>query len=231
MGSSKTDDPHTEEDEQPQHLVDLDAFWIDQTEVTNGEYAMCVADGACIQPKEVFSLTRSNYYGSSQYANYPVIFVGWNQAAAYCKWAGRRLPTEAEWEKAARGPEGWVYPWGNIFDGTLANFCDINCINGWKLSDYDDGYIDTSPVGDYPGGASVYGALDMAGNAYEWVSDWWGTYSRARQSNPTGPVTGSDHIIKGGSWGDDFEHLRAAVRSKISGGDYWMNFIGFRCAG
>jgi len=229
MGSSKADDPQALDEEIPQHIVYLDDYWIDQTEVTNTQYAMCEASGSCSRPNDIISLTHSSYYDNPQYANYPVIFVSWSQATAYCAWAGRRLPTEAMWEKAARGPGGFIYPWGNTFDGTKANYCDINCFNGWKDDRYDDGYIDTSPVGDYPAGASIYGALDMAGNVYEWVADWFEPYRRVRQENPTGPLSGSEHIIRGGSWGDDPAHIRAAIRSHMNVPES-SNFIGFRCA-
>ena len=157
-----------------------------------------------------------------------MIFVSWSQATAYCAWAGRQLPTEAMWEKAARGPNGLIYPWGNTFDGTKVNYCDINCDLPWKGS-YDDGYKDLSPVGNYPLGKSLYGVFDMAGNVYEWVADWFEPYRPIRQENPTVPVSGSEHITRGGSWGDDPAHVRAAIRSRRNGSTS-ENSIGFRCA-
>ena len=231
----------------------LSAFWIDKTEVTNAMFAKFVAathyrtDAEKKGYGNVFDVAHINLNNYNQTSgatwqhphgpasnlngldNYPVVMVSWNDATAYCQWAGRRLPTEAEWEKAARGPEGRIYPWGNTFDGTLANYCDVNCQAGWKDGRFNDGYSDTSPVGEYPGGASSYGVLDMAGNVYEWVADWYGPYSQSPQSNPTGPASGLEHIIRGGSWGDDPAHIRTAIRSHIVG-DSWMDFIGFRCA-
>jgi formylglycine-generating enzyme required for sulfatase activity len=219
----------SDDKESPQHIVYLDAYWIDKTEVSNAQYAMCVAEGGCTKPANNFSVTRESYFDNSEYANYPVIFVSWSQAVAYCSWTGRRLPTEAEWEKSARGPENFIYPWGNTFDGTRANYCDINCQRDWKDNRFDDGYFDTSPVGNYPGGMNMFGVLDMAGNVHEWVADWYAPYSSDYQTNPTGPDSGTDKIMRGGSWGDDRDHVRSDIRSPINP-DNWMDFIGFRCA-
>ena len=215
--------------EQPQHTVSLDGFWIDRTEVTNGQYRRCEEAGACKPPQELGSYTRDSYYGDSAYADFPVIWVTWQQAADYCSWAGARLPTEAEWEYAARGPEGRLFPWGNAFDGTRLNYCDANCTGGPNDPKVDDGHADTAPVGSYPAGASWCGALDLAGNVREWVADWFGRYASADQVNPAGPVDGESRIPRGGSWLDTTDDVRSANRGENSP-DYTRHKVGFRCA-
>jgi len=152
----------------PVNTVYLDGYWIDKYEVSNGQYALCVSAGVCQPPWDTRSRTRTSYYGNPEFSNYPVIWVNWNMARTYCEWTGRRLPTEAEWEKAARGTNGRKYTWGNDpISGERANFCDINCTETYANELYNDGYADTSPVGSFPAGASPYGAMDMAGNVWE----------------------------------------------------------------
>jgi formylglycine-generating enzyme required for sulfatase activity len=205
-------------DEQPVHTVDLDAYWIDRTEVTNGMYSLCVEAGDCQRPKKNNSNTHYNYYSDPLYANYPVIFVNWNDAQKYCSWAGRRLPTEAEWERAARGTDGRTYPWGN---GSPSN----------SLLNFNNPMGDTTGVGSYSSGASPYGVLDMAGNVSEWVADWYdvGYYGSSPSSNPTGPATGQYRVLRGGSWYSDEYLIRSADRHWLEP-DKWDLLVGFRCA-
>ena len=176
-------------DEQPQHTVTLDAYWIDKIEVTNGLYDLCVQAGACNSPRRYTSNAIDIYYGNPMYADYPVIYVSWIDAQAYCSWADRRLPTEAEWEKAARGTDGRIYPWGNTPpEKSLANFAN--------------NIEDITKTGSYPGGASPYGMLDMAGNVWEWTADWYSKnyYSQSPDHNPPGPDDGTNRVLRGGSW-------------------------------
>jgi len=217
------------EGEQPVHTVSLDSFWMDRTEVTNAQYRRCVEAGGCTAPASSSSDTRLSYYGDSAYDNYPVIYVSWSQASAYCQWAGARLPTEAEWEYAARGPEGRRYPWGNDYDGARLNSCDVNCEYDWADRAYWDGHADTAPVGSYPDGASWCGALDLAGNVWEWMADYFGEYSSERQVNPTGPASGSLRVLRG----DAADGTRSVSRNTARHGmspSRTYEYTGFRCA-
>jgi formylglycine-generating enzyme required for sulfatase activity len=219
------------EDERPAHTVALDHFWIDRYEVTNGQYRQCVEAGVCGLPSDTSSYPRNLYYGSGTYDDHPVINITWHDARAYCEWAGGRLPTEAEWEYAARGQRGRMFPWGDVFDGTLLNYCDANCESSWKDGEYDDGYAETAPVGSYPGGASWCGAEDMAGNVGEWVADWYDQdyYSHSPLENPAGPFSGDLRAARGGCWGASPHHALSASRVGLEP-DSQHPGRGFRCA-
>jgi formylglycine-generating enzyme required for sulfatase activity len=219
-------------DELPAHDVSLDAFWIDQLEVTNAMYMLCVQAGACPPPGDWASDKRPAYFNNEEFKDYPVVHVTWEQAGTYCAWADRRLPTEAEWERAARGDDFRNYPWGDEPPSEM--YANFNRLVG-----------ETSRVGTYAAGASPFGALDMAGNVWEWVFDLYRIeyYSMSPDNNPAGPETNTTNlrVIRGGSFQDEWVDLRVSKRGAALGPDPDAVFdapdrtgehsskIGFRC--
>jgi formylglycine-generating enzyme required for sulfatase activity len=220
-------------DEIPVHQIQLNTFWIDQVEVTNGMYGLCVRAAKCRKPELLNSANRADYFGNPEFRDYPVVQVTWYDANAYCQWAGRRLPTEAEWERAARGDDMRTFPWGDEPPNSH-NSNSMNIVG------------DTSRVGTYAEGASPFGVLDMAGNVWEWVSDYYSKnyYAESPAQNPTGPAHDPGYhlrVIRGGSFKDDGITLRLSNRGFEVGPDpsvlptdpaYFGHFsarIGFRC--
>lgn len=201
-----------------EHRVYLDSFWLDQTEVTNAMYVKCVTDGDCESPISPRLYSRENYYGNPEFANYPVLYVDWNRANAYCSWAGRKLPTEAEWEKAARGTDGRTYPWGE----------DVSC----EKANYSYCVGNTTKVGSYPDGASIYGVLDMAGNVWEWVSSLYKNYPYNENDGREDQTASGSRVLRGGSWFVNGSGVRSAYRyayyDDIS--SWIVGTTGFRCA-
>jgi len=216
MGSNDNLDPYFWGAEGPQHTVLLDEYWIYQTEVTNAMYQQCVAAKQCPLPQWPRSATRDEYYPNPQFANYPVIFVSYVHAQAYCRWAEAALPTEAQWEKAARGTDLRLFPWG----GNPPTNGQINFQNQ-----------DTAEVGSFPGDISPYGVLDMAGNVWEWVFDYFQPtfYSVSPEENPRGPASGTTRVIRGGAFFGDAGAVRTVVRASLNPNETF-EAVGFRCA-
>jgi formylglycine-generating enzyme required for sulfatase activity len=223
--------------EAPRHRVLLDDYYIDQHEVTNAMFEQFVQ--ATRHQTTAEREGRGNLWrlrdgrwqwvvlqgatwrapggrGTRALPTHPVVHVSWDDAAAYCRWAGKRLPTEAEWEKAARGTEGRLFPWGNTWVSERTN--------GLMM------LRTTTPVGSYPTGASPYGVLDMAGNVIEWVSDWFAPdyFGRSPSVGPTGPATGTSRVVRGGAWNGPLLYLRSAYRYATTPSTS-SDALGFRC--
>jgi formylglycine-generating enzyme required for sulfatase activity len=227
-------------DEKPQHQVKMSAFCIDRTELTVAAYRRCTKE-----KRGALQCTVPNTGGFCNWDKtdrdaHPINCVSWIQADAYCKWASAYLPSEAQWEYAARGTDGRKYPWGNELPGpSLLNACGSECAAahpGWHtMYKGDDKWPETAPVGTYPAGASPFGALDMAGNVWEWVADWYASYPTEGKSipeDPKGPDKSpeSRQVTRGGGWDDIVASgVRAADRSWNDVSNR-VDFVGFRCA-
>jgi len=243
MGSSDGD-KYAGGDEKPQHTVYLDAFWIDRTEVINAMFKRFVAAtgyrteaeksgiGRVFNGEEWIETTGADWQHPGGPTtnilgldNYPVLQVSWNDAQAYCQWAGRKLPTEAQWEKAARGIDGQIYPWGN----QMAT-CDFAVMNDGTGNGCGKGSV-AWPVGSRPQGASPYGAWDMAGNLWEWVADWYDKsyYASSPSKNPPGPSSGQSRVLRGGGWNNFAPYVRVTNRLAVEP-YYRDDNNGFRCA-
>lgn len=221
------DDPRASKDEKPARQVFLNAFHIDRHEVTTAQFAEFVSatgyrtsaeqEGQAEKTDRIdWRHPRGPCTDTLAIDLHPVVYISWHDAQAYCAWRGKRLPTEAEWEKAARGSDGRVWPWGNLFDHRA---------NHWGSA---DGHEQTAPVGSYPAGASPFGAVDLAGNVWEWCADW---YSGALPvgENPQGPATGQFKVLRGGSWINPPPILRSTNRFKLLPSER-SGYVGCRCA-
>ena len=192
------------------HTVLLDTFYMDKYEVTNAFYKDCLNAGACSEPRYWV------HYVEKFYTDHPVVYVKWTQADEYCKWRGGSLPTEAQWERAARGVDGRTYPWGEGIACDKASYRSCN-------------KSDTEEVGRYESGKSPYGIYDMAGSVWEWVADWYDDkyYQYSPLANPLGPLSGTSHVLRGGAWSYRVDDLKAYNRRS---GTVDSDVIGFRCA-
>jgi formylglycine-generating enzyme required for sulfatase activity len=228
MGSDDRD-PETAPDEQPRHLVVVGVFDLDIHEVANYCYERFVLDGGYVERawwsetgwawRARHTVSQPAFWGDQalRVPTHPVVGVSWFEADAYCRWRRGRLPTEAEWEKGARGADGQRYPWGAEWSPDHAN------------GDVAVGRI--TPVGTYPRGVSPHGLHDMAGNVWEWVRDWYGKafYVESPRSNPLGPATGDSRVLRGGAWNFPPRQLRAAARTHLPP-ETRIRYLGFRCA-
>jgi len=211
-------------DEKPAHSVFMDSYYIDKYEVTNEQFELCVQLKICRRPIDVSSYQRLSYFGNPLFADYPVINVTIEMARAYCEdWRGARLPTEAEWEKAARGTDSSTFPWGDEINCSHANYRDKAC----------ERVRDTTSVDSFERGVSDYGVYNMSGNVWEWVKDWYSPayYLNSPDSNPPGPasaVVGIYYVKRGGSFQDEWSNLRTTNREKNDPTNYGSN-LGFRC--
>ena len=201
-------------DEEPRHLVHLSAYWMDKYEVSNARYNLCVEAGKCRKQRYWYDKTLNQ-------PQHAVVAVGWQDGVNYCAWAGKHLPTEAQWEKAARGTDERIFPWGNDWDVSRVNM-------HWDK----DGYAATAPVDAFPKNVSPYGAYGMSGNAWEWTADYWHphTYRKSAKRDPTGPETGVKRVMRGGSWLYDVPFF--VTTHNRSPGRPWIRkaAVGFRCA-
>jgi len=228
MGSNDTDPTCSGcfADEQPIHTVTLSSYSIDQNDVTVDDYAACVSASSCSPADGPHAEFPACNAGAPDRGDHPINCVDWNQAEVYCTWVGKRLPTEAEWEKAARGSDARTYPWGEA-----TPTCDYAVMDDPKGGGLGCGRGTTGPAGSKPAGKSPYGALDMAGNVYDWVNDWYDPkyYSVSPSTNPPGPASGTKKVQRGGSW-LNYYHVRSAYRGVIVGRLPWDDGVGFRCA-
>lgn len=203
--------------EKPLREMYIDSFYMDVYEVTNKLYQTCVEAGSCVPPALKGSFLRDGmYYSNPTFDNFPVIYVNWEMAKSYCEWRGARLPTEAEWEKAARGREGNTYPWGYSY---------INCNGNISCA------FETTQIGTYPKDISKYGIYDMAGNVQEWVADWYSEtyYQDSPLSNPPGPSSGESRVLRGSAWNLDDYSARTSFRL-AENPIVTYHYVGFRCA-
>lgn len=205
----------TTKDEVPVHSVTLPGYWIDETEITNQMFAFCIQAGNCSPKGSNASFSRAKYFNNSEFAKFPVLHIDWNQAKAYCNWAGGRLPSEAQWEKAARGSDARTYPWGEGIDPSLANYARL--------------VGDTTQVGDFPNGKSIFGVYDMAGNVMEWTSTLYKPYPYNTSDGREDLTINGARVLRGGSWSDGESNLRSTFRTKLLASNQG-DLIGFRCA-